>query len=182
MPENLRLILAVGLPRSGKSSWAHKLSQKYGYPIVCPDSIRMALYNQPYIVSAEDFVWASARLMVRSLFLTGFDTVVLDSTGIKRSNRESWRKGNWKVLCQEFLTSEEDCINRAVLTDRFDLIPVIKRMAQEYERLDPDEVRYDESLEVRIPSLDYLLRKIHEQEQEIEDLKSILNEKQSQVS
>ena len=35
------LIVMVGLPRSGKTTWA----RKQGYPIVNPDSIRLAFHG-----------------------------------------------------------------------------------------------------------------------------------------
>jgi len=35
------LILTVGLPRSGKSTWA----AKKGFPIVSPDAIRLAMHG-----------------------------------------------------------------------------------------------------------------------------------------
>ena len=40
-----QLILTVGLPRSGKTTWA--LAQ--GYPIVAPDAIRLAVTGQRYV-------------------------------------------------------------------------------------------------------------------------------------
>ncbi|KKK82651.1 hypothetical protein LCGC14_2801230, partial [marine sediment metagenome] len=47
-----KLILTVGLPRSGKSTWA----RKQGHPIVNPDSIRLALYGEPFIEEAEPMI------------------------------------------------------------------------------------------------------------------------------
>ena len=51
------LICTMGLPRSGKSTWSKKMAQKYGIPIVCPDSIRISLYARDFIVEAEPMVW-----------------------------------------------------------------------------------------------------------------------------
>src|SRR5882672_916000 len=58
------LICTVGLPRSGKSTWARSQS----FPIVCPDAIRIAIHGQRFISEAEPFVWATAKAMVRALF------------------------------------------------------------------------------------------------------------------
>ena len=46
------LILTVGLPRSGKSTWA--LQQ--GHPVVNRDGIRKALHGEVYLQPAEDMV------------------------------------------------------------------------------------------------------------------------------
>jgi predicted kinase len=70
------LIMTVGLPRSGKSTWA--IAQ--GHPVVCPDAIRLALHGQPFIATAEPVVWATAKLMVASLFEAGHGVVILDAT------------------------------------------------------------------------------------------------------
>jgi predicted kinase len=48
------LILTVGLPRSGKSSW----SRQQTFPVVNPDSIRLALHGLRFAPEAEPFVWA----------------------------------------------------------------------------------------------------------------------------
>ena len=86
MPEKT-LILTVGLPRSGKSSWA----RCQGYPVVNPDSIRLRLHGQVFAPQAEPFVWAVAHLMVESLFEAGHSTVILDATNISRRRRRGWR-------------------------------------------------------------------------------------------
>lgn len=43
-----KLILTIGLPRSGKSTWA----KQQGCPVVNPDSIRLALHGKAYIQEA----------------------------------------------------------------------------------------------------------------------------------
>ena len=125
------LILTVGLPRSGKSTWARTT----GHPIVCPDSIRLALHGQAYIQTAEPFVWVIARAMVRSLFISGHETVILDATNLKRAHRLMWypEEGVWEDTKQKSFidVNEGECIRRAKADARHDLIPVIERMAQE---------------------------------------------------
>ena len=81
------LIAMVGLPRSGKSTWA----KKAGHPIVSPDAIRLALHGQRFISEAEPFVWAIAKAMVRALFLAGHSAVILDATNNTRKRRDEWK-------------------------------------------------------------------------------------------
>ena len=125
------LHVMVGLPRSGKSTKARSM----GYPIVNPDAIRVALHGQPFIASAEPMIWAVAKLMVSALFLTGHQNVVLDATNTTRHRRQEWISDKWEIKFVEVKTSQAECIRRAKATNQEYLIPVIKKMAKEYEPL-----------------------------------------------
>lgn len=125
--------MTVGLPRSGKSTWAKSLN----YPIVNPDSIRLSLHGHNYIQLAEPFVWAIAKVMVRALFTAGHDIVVLDATNTNKLRRKEWVCSDWETKYKLFNTSKEDCIYRA--HDREYLIPVIENMAEKWEDIDPEE-------------------------------------------
>jgi predicted kinase len=82
-----RLILTVGLPRSGKTTWA----RAQGVPVASPDAISRALHGQRFIGVAEPFVWAIAKLMVRALFLAGHPTVIVDATNTTQKRRDEWK-------------------------------------------------------------------------------------------
>jgi len=129
------LIATVGLPRSGKSTWA----RGQGYPVVCPDEIRLALHGQRFAPEAEPFVWAIAKIMVRCLFASGATLVILDATNMSRKRRDEWQSKEWrtafKIVCETALT----CKQRAAECGRHDLIPVIDRMVSESEPLGEDE-------------------------------------------
>ena len=103
------LIGMVGLPRSGKSTWA----QAQNHPIVCLDSIRLALHGQAYIQSAEPFVRAIARVMVESLFLSGHNKVILDATNITRKIRDEWKSDKWNIHWVHVITEYDECMRRA---------------------------------------------------------------------
>ena len=118
------LILTVGLPRSGKSTWA----MKTGFPVVNPDSIRLAVHGQPFIPEAEPLVWVTAKMMVRALFLAGHETVVLDATNLTEARRDEWNSSQWNTVYQVFQTPADVCIDRAIKGDRQDLLPVIDHM------------------------------------------------------
>jgi len=134
------LIATVGLPRSGKSTWA----RQQNVPIVNPDSIRIALHGQRFAASAEPFVWAIAKTMVRALFLAGTDTVILDSTCNTRKRRDEWQSPQWSTRFKVFDASEALCIRRALNEKDDEIIPIIKKMAVELETLGVDEIEYDE--------------------------------------
>lgn len=133
------LIMTVGLPRSGKSSWA----KTQGYPVVTPDSIRLALYNGVYEKRAEAFVWATAEVMVRALFISGHTTVILDSTNMTTHRRREWKSDDWKRLYQIFSTPAEECIRRAKETNQEYLIPVIEKMDKEKEPIESADLDDD---------------------------------------
>jgi len=120
------LILTVGLPRSGKSTWAREQI----HPVVNPDSIRLALHGQAFVQEAEGFVWEIAYLMTKSLFIAGHDTVIIDATNINERSRNSWKNKfpGVSIKLQIFNTPVETCIQRAKNSGTEYLIPVIKRM------------------------------------------------------
>jgi predicted kinase len=133
------LICMVGLPRSGKSTWARTTP----HPIVNPDAIRLALHGQPYYPGAEGMVWAVTTLMVKALFGAGHKTVILDATNRTRGRRDVWRSKSWQTRFKVISTDVETCVARAEAQDRQDLVEVIHRMAKETEPLREDEDAYE---------------------------------------
>lgn len=141
MEPTFKLILMVGLPRSGKSTHALEL----GFPIVNPDAIRLAIHGEAYIQAAEPYVWAIANTMARALFNAGHNTVIIDACNNTRKRRDDWtarklgcRKEDLEREFIEFDTSVDTCVARA-MDGREDLIPIIKRMAEQHEHVDADE-------------------------------------------
>ena len=141
------LIVTVGLPRSGKSTWTKWLQ----HPIVNPDSIRIALHGQAYVKEAEQFVWAIAHTMVRALFLAGHNTVALDATNTTKKIRDQWKSESWqtkfKVMpghdtVENLLLTMQDCMDRAIKTEKPELVPIIQNMAAQFEFLSDDELKF----------------------------------------
>lgn len=128
MEENI-LIMMVGLPRSGKSTVARAL----GYPIVNPDSIRLALHGQAFYGPMEPYVWAIARTMVESLFGAGHCRVILDATNLTAKRRDEWKSSKWRREYEYLRTTKDECIKRAHASERPDLVPVIERMDESAE-------------------------------------------------
>ena len=128
-----KLILLVGLPRSGKSTWA----RTQGHPIVCPDSIRLAMHGKAYIPSQEHLVWATAHIMVDALFLSGHKTVILDACNNTRKRRDEWKSDRWDNEIAIIRALKSECAERA--GDNIELIHVIERMSTQHERVTADE-------------------------------------------
>lgn len=129
------LVCTVGLPRSGKSTWA----RAQAYPIVNPDSIRLAIHGQQFIASAEPFVWATAKAMVKALFLAGHKTVILDACNVSRKRRDEWWSDEWATFFKEFDTSVDECHKRDEALGG-NIGPIIARMAEQREPLGDDEI------------------------------------------
>ena len=106
------LIGTVGLPRSGKSTWCQTMIKR-GFAVVNPDSIRLALTGQRFYGPAEPTVWATAKLMVNSLFIAGHDVVVLDATNTQEERRREWLSKDFSTRWVTFPTPIEVCRQRA---------------------------------------------------------------------
>jgi predicted kinase len=130
-----RLILTVGLPRSGKTTWARNYADQSNnrVAIANPDAIRLAHQNNVFIAETEPFIWVVTRIMARSWFLYGYEEVILDATNTTRERRDWWRDGNWEVAFKVCDTPAEECRRRAVSSGRDDLLPIIDRMQATFE-------------------------------------------------
>ena len=122
------LIVTVGLPRSGKSTWANQ----QGYPVVEPDAIRLALYDAVFIPAMEDFVWFIAKMLVKYHFLRGEHAVILDATNTTAKRRAVWMSDNWETHFQYFDTPADICKSRLTEENQC-LVAVIDRMAENFE-------------------------------------------------
>jgi predicted kinase len=123
-----KLLVLVGLPRSGKTTYCNNVLKPQGFVIVNPDSFRLAIHGQAFLGSAEPFVWAAVYAAVDALRLAGHD-VVVDGTHMTKKRRDPWEQ---RGACFHIMgTTKEVCIDRALLNARDDLIPIIERMAKE---------------------------------------------------
>ena len=133
--------ITVGLPCSGKSEFCEHLQSTFGFTIVNPNNIRLALHGQRFIKSAEPLVWAITETMVRALLLNNHN-VILNSTNINKQLRS-----NWINLAKEFdlnLTAYvmdipyEECIRKNSELSRV-YESVINMMYSQYEEPDTSE-------------------------------------------
>ena len=137
--ETKLLVVTVGLPRSGKSTWARSKR----WPIVNRDAIRLALHGERFLKPTEDLVKVAAIYMVKALFLAGHELVVVDETCTTKSRRNFWREGRpWTTVFHHVDTSAEVCKERAI--DDPEIQPIIDKMANQFEPLDADEYPYAE--------------------------------------
>ena len=138
MPRN-QLIVTVGVPRSGKSTWVKNYLETDYCPVVSLDSIRLAIHGQRFLPSAEPYVWATAKTMVPALFGAGHDTIIVDSCSTTYGQRKQWCSPNWDTLFMVLKTDLNICKDRALKDGMSDLLQIIDRMAQYWEDLREDE-------------------------------------------
>ena len=136
------LIAFMGLPRSGKSTLATELAKELGCPIVCKDSIRLALFNRRYEAAAEDFIRAIGKVMIKALFLRGHDIVIADETHYSKAARNHLKDPLYEIRWFPVQTPADICCERAVATGQADLVPVINEMSLRYEPLDETDLIY----------------------------------------
>ena len=140
------LIVTVGLPRSGKTTWSLETSKQLKCPIVNPDAVRLAVHQTRFMKSAEPTVWMIVRYMVRALFAAGHKAVILDATNTTKGRRKFWleecEQGFYgeeaRVMFVVFDTPALECQDRAIADDMLDLVPIIDSMDCKFEPLDPD--------------------------------------------
>lgn len=128
---NCNLICTVGLPYSGKSTWAKQHIDKA--VIVNVDCVRVALYGERYIASGESMVWSMTQYMVKSLFLAGHSNVILDCTNITNASRRKWISNDWNTYFVHFETSRDRCVDRATKDNDWYIVKIIDDMNARFE-------------------------------------------------
>lgn len=111
-----RLILMVGLPRSGKSIAAKELQVKKAWQgqsaaIVSTDAIRHVLCGKPFHKPAEIMVWVLARTQVECLFYN-HEIVIVDACHFSRRFRDKWKSDYWVREYVVVDTTVDECLRR----------------------------------------------------------------------
>lgn len=123
-----KLIIMVGLPRSGKTTMA----LGFGHPIVCRDAIRKSVGGTIRYFKEEERVNEIEETMVRALFNAGHGHVIIDATHLKHKYRQRWM----------FFSFDNDCW----VQYRFCLTPVVECMRRAKET-HPDDPNFPKIIE-----------------------------------
>lgn len=145
IPQNRKaLILIVGAPASGKSTWSKAFAQKVGAVYVSTDELRAKLGKGEGDQSINAQVFAVATQKVQRSLAQG-KHVVVDATNIDRGARRTFIKpaeehGAYKIAVA-FEVSREELLRRDAERARHVGQEVIDRYINDYRR--PDETEFD---------------------------------------
>ena len=130
-----KLLVLISRPRAGKSTFANRwVREDIMRVVVNADSLRLALTGQRYNYLAESVVFSMKYVFIRALLKQGYE-VLVDGTNSSDISIQRILEIDPNA---EFLivdTPEEVCIQRAKDTNQEDLIPVIKSIGKNVERI-----------------------------------------------
>lgn len=112
----MKLILLVGAPASGKSTWAANFtSTRPNFAIIASDTIRRELYGEEETQGDPKEVFGIVRQRVEENLAAG-NHVIIDATNISRKDRRTYfplaKKYGATVEARVFAISYEECVRR----------------------------------------------------------------------
>ena len=133
-----RIVLAVGLPGSGKSTYFARL----GVHALSSDAIREQLADDPTDQAIHHRVFATIRYLLRHRLAIGRPVTYIDATNLSRRDRKHWIK----------IASETGCAIEALYFDTpLDLCLARNRLR---ERRVPEGVIRELAHKLTAPQLD----------------------------
>ena len=142
LPKNKKaMVLLVGPPASGKSTWGKEFAQKVGATYVSTDAIRKAMTGDEGDQTYNPFGIAITKVQ-RALSMGRY--VVVDATNINRAFRKVFIKiadehEAYKIaVC--FEVPREELLKRDAQRERHVGVEVIDDFLQKYKKPESDEV------------------------------------------
>lgn len=163
------LIMMVGLPASGKSYFAKKIS--LGSTIYSSDDIRSEIFGDEDCQDKNEEVFKLLHNRIKESLRSGINTIY-DATNINYKRRMSFlneiRKINCYKVCYLIATPYEDCVRQNAERERSVPIEVITRMykniyiPQKYEGWDYIDIIWNNSKKYNLSDLFDKLFKVNQ--------------------
>jgi len=132
----MRLVILVGLPASGKSTWA----QKQALPILSSDAVRVLLTGDVTHQGANRLIFQTLRQLAAARLQAGMEVTCIDSTALTQWERRCWVRfaqlHNCEAEAVYFDVPLAECKRRNAARDRVVPDPVMDLMAA---RLQPPD-------------------------------------------
>ena len=123
------VVLAVGLPGSGKSSWF----KRHNISPLSSDLLRSLLFDDPAEQRFQDLVFSNLRSMLKARLIARRPTNYVDATNLTPQERQHWIKlakdFGYEVHAVFFDVPLEVCIERHHRRDRLVPEDVMRKMA-----------------------------------------------------
>jgi predicted kinase len=123
------VVLAIGLPGSGKSSWF----KRHNVVPLSSDMIRSLLFDDVREQRFQDLVFSNLRSMLKARLIAKRPMNYVDATNLTPQERQHWIKlakdYNYEVHAVFFDVPLEVCIDRHQRRDRVVPEDIMRRMA-----------------------------------------------------
>jgi predicted kinase len=124
------IVLAIGLPGSGKSSWF----KRHSIIPLSSDLIRGLLFDDPTEQRFQDLVFSTLRAMLRARMIAGRPWNYIDATNLSPKERHSWIKMakdfGYEAHAVFFDVPTEVCMERNRMRSRNVPDDIMQRMGQ----------------------------------------------------
>ena len=124
------VILAIGLPGSGKSSWF----KRHNINPLSSDMVRALLFDDPTEQRFQELVFSNLRSMLRARLIARRPLNYVDATNLTPHDRHSWIKlakdFDYEVQAVYFDVPLEVCLERNQRRQRVVSEDVMRKMAE----------------------------------------------------
>ncbi|MDT8070956.1 MAG: AAA family ATPase [Terriglobia bacterium] len=124
------VVLAIGLPGSGKSSWF----KRHNIIPLSSDLVRGLLFDDPTEQRYQDLVFSTLRAMLRARMIAGRPWNYIDATNLSPKERHSWikmaRDFGYEAHAVFFDVPTEVCMERNRMRSRNVPDEIMQRMGQ----------------------------------------------------
>lgn len=141
--KQLTMVIMVGAPASGKSTWAKDYATKNNYVYVSTDRIRGEIGKSEDDQNVSPAAWLIGKKRTQEALSQG-KGVVIDATNINHKIRKQWikigREYNARIVAVVFEVPREELVRRDQERERQVGAEVIDDFLKMYRRPDESEV------------------------------------------